>query len=67
MTHSWLRLVWEKIDLFGFKVEIHKPPLQLPRENDGWIMRAFAQLGFDKKRTPPLETGSVPPTGPIHI
>ena len=46
VTHSWLRSVWEKIDMFGFKVEIRDLPLQFPREKDGWIMRAFAKLDF---------------------
>ena len=32
VTHSWLRSVWEKIDMFGFKVEICELPLQFPRE-----------------------------------
>jgi hypothetical protein len=48
VTHSWLRSVWEKIDIFGFKVEICKLPLQFPRENDGWIMRAFTRLDFNE-------------------
>ena len=48
VTHSWLRSVWEKIDMFGFKVEICELPLQFLRESDGWIMRAFSQLDFDK-------------------
>jgi hypothetical protein len=40
VTHSWLRSVWEKVDMFGFKVELRALPLELPREGgDGWIMR----------------------------
>ena len=35
--------------MFGFKVEIRELPLQFPRENDGWIMRAFAQLKIDEE------------------
>lgn len=46
VTHSWLKSVWEKIDMFGFKVEIRELPLQFPRENDEWIMRAFTSLGI---------------------
>ena len=48
VTHSWLRSVWEKIDMFGFRVEIRDLPVQFPRKNDGWIMRAFACLDFDE-------------------
>ena len=49
VTHSWLRSVWEKIDMFGFRVEIRELPLRSPRENDGWIMRAFASLGINEE------------------
>jgi hypothetical protein len=50
VTHSWLRSVWEKIDMFGFKVEIRELPLQFPRENNRWIVRAFAQLEIDEDK-----------------
>jgi hypothetical protein len=36
LTHSWLQSVWEKIDMFGFKVEIRG------------IMQAFAWLEFNE-------------------
>ena len=47
VTHSWLQSVWEKIDMFQFRVEIQELPLQSSREGDGWIMRAFALLDFN--------------------
>jgi hypothetical protein len=49
VTHSWLRSVWEKVAMFGFKVELRALPLQLPREGDSWIMRAFDALGFTEE------------------
>ena len=48
VTLSWLRSVWEKIDTFGFRVEIRDLPIQFPRKHDGWIMRTFARLDFDE-------------------
>jgi len=30
VTNSWLKLVWEKVDLFNLKVEIKELPLKMP-------------------------------------
>jgi hypothetical protein len=30
VTNSWLKSVWEKVDLFNFKVEIKELPLKMP-------------------------------------
>jgi hypothetical protein len=49
--------VWEKIDMFGFRVEIQELPLQFPREGDGWIMWAFSQLEFNDDDYSPHPTG----------
>ncbi len=47
VTHSWLHLVWEKIDMFDFRVEILSPPLlELPRQGDCWKVLEFIQLDF---------------------
>jgi hypothetical protein len=40
VTHCWLQSVWEKVDMFNFWVEISAIPLQLPWEQDRWIMLA---------------------------
>jgi hypothetical protein len=46
VTYCWLRLLWEKVDMFCFCIEIRELALATPRENDGWIMLAFVDLGF---------------------
>jgi hypothetical protein len=38
VMHSWLRLVWEKVDKFNIHVEIKDLPLNSPWERDGWLM-----------------------------
>ncbi len=49
VTHCWLRSVWEKVDMFNFRVEISATPLQLPREQDHWIMLALVDQGFSEE------------------
>jgi hypothetical protein len=47
VTHSWLRLVWEKIDMFNLWVEVGTIPLILPCQNhDDWLMLIFVNAGY---------------------
>ena len=46
VTDCWLKSLWEKLDTFGFRVELAPLPLQCPREEDMWLMRALEGLGF---------------------
>ena len=49
ITHSWLRLIWEKISLFNVTIEIIPIPIGPPRENDKWFMQAIEEVGaFDE-------------------
>jgi hypothetical protein len=32
VTHSWLKLIWEKLDKFEVTIEVNTLPLQPPRE-----------------------------------
>jgi hypothetical protein len=34
VTYCWLQSLWEKVDMFGFRVELGPLPLQPPRERD---------------------------------
>jgi hypothetical protein len=52
VMHSWLRLVWEKVDKFNIHVEIKDLPLNSPWERDGWLMLMLENAGFsDDKLT----------------
>jgi hypothetical protein len=46
VTHCWLRSLWEKVEMFGFRVEIGPLPLKPPRERDRWLMLALIDHGF---------------------
>jgi hypothetical protein len=48
VTHSWLRLLWEKADMFQIKIEINDLPLNLPRVNDRWLMKVLEVEGYSK-------------------
>ncbi len=46
VTHCWLRLVWEKVDIFRLRTEVSELPLGLPHEQDKWIMKVFVEYEF---------------------
>jgi hypothetical protein len=48
VTHSWLRLLWEKADMFQIKIEINDLPLNLPRVNDMWSMKVLEAEGYSE-------------------
>ena len=49
VTHSWIRSVWEKVDLFCMEVEIGNINIAPPRVGDDWLMKRFLQLGCTRK------------------
>jgi hypothetical protein len=46
VTHSWLRLVREKVDIFNIPVEIRELTLKFPWEHDGWLMIMLKNVGY---------------------
>jgi hypothetical protein len=48
VTHSWLRLLWEKADMFQIKIEINDLPLNLPWVNDRWLMKVLEAEGYSE-------------------
>jgi hypothetical protein len=49
VTHSWLKLLWEKADMFSVRVEILELPLKFSRERDNWLMAALKNADYDGK------------------
>ncbi|KAL9190098.1 hypothetical protein ACHAXT_007309 [Thalassiosira profunda] len=45
-THSWLKMLWEKLSLFGIEVAVNDLPLRFPRRGDQFIMQVFVDFGF---------------------
>ena len=48
VTHSWLKTLWEKLDLFHVSVEFHDIPIEMGREGDKWLMLELKRLGLSK-------------------
>jgi hypothetical protein len=46
VSHCWLKLVWEKVDLFNLTVKIKALPLPFPRKNDDWLMLVLKHKGY---------------------
>jgi hypothetical protein len=48
VTRSWLRLLWEKDDMFQIKIEINDLPLNFHRVNDRWLMKVLEAEGYSE-------------------
>ncbi len=50
LTHSWMKMLWEKVSMFGLKVLVADLQLKYPREGDRFIMQVLIELGFTKDK-----------------
>jgi hypothetical protein len=50
LTHSWMKMIWEKVSMFGLKVVVAELQLKYPREGDHFIMQVLIELGFTKDK-----------------
>ncbi len=50
VTNSWLKSLWEKMDLFNLKVEIKELPLKMPRERNNWLMLVLEREGYSDNK-----------------
>jgi hypothetical protein len=50
LTHSWMKMLWEKVSMFGLKVVVADFQLKYPREEDCSIMQVLIELGFTKDK-----------------
>ena len=48
VTHSWLKSVWEKCNMFGVLVDFGDVSIEFPRVRDHWLMGILTQLGYSK-------------------
>jgi hypothetical protein len=46
VTHSWMKMPWEKLSLFDMKIIIPDTLLKFPREGDQFIMQVLFQAGY---------------------
>jgi hypothetical protein len=48
-THSWMKMVWEKISKFGVRTVIADTGMAFPREGNQFIMQAFFEKGYSRE------------------
>jgi hypothetical protein len=46
VTHSWVKMLWEKISLFEIQAVFADCPLQLPQEGNQFLMQVLIQAGY---------------------
>jgi hypothetical protein len=44
LTHSWMKMLWEKVSMFGLKVVVADLQLKYSRELDRFIMQVLIEL-----------------------
>ncbi len=49
VTHSWMKLVWEKVSHVWVEIEIADLPVHPPRERDTWLMQEFVRLKYSSE------------------
>ena len=48
LTHSWMKMLWEKVSKFGVRTVIADTGIAHPREGDRFIMQAFFERGYPR-------------------
>jgi hypothetical protein len=47
VTHSWMKMSWEKVDRFGITVIVPDGERGFPREGDEFIMQSILKAGYN--------------------
>jgi hypothetical protein len=47
-THSWMKMLWEKVSMFGARTVIADTEMVFPREGNRFIMQAFFKKGYSR-------------------
>jgi hypothetical protein len=50
LTHSRMKMLWEKVSMFGLKVIVADFHLKYPREGDRFIMQVLIELGYSREK-----------------
>jgi hypothetical protein len=50
LTHCWMKMLWEKVSMFGLKVVVADFQLKYPREGDRFIKQVLIELRFTKDK-----------------
>jgi len=46
VTHTWMKMFWEKVSMFGMTVTTSEESWGFPREGDEFIMQVILQAGY---------------------
>jgi hypothetical protein len=49
VTHSWMKMLWEKLSMFNMQVIVADQPEEYPREGNQFIMQALIHAGYTNK------------------
>jgi hypothetical protein len=49
VTHSWMKMLWEKLSIFDMQVVVADQPLEFPKEGDQFIMQVLIKAGYTGK------------------
>jgi hypothetical protein len=48
-THSWMKMLWEKVEKFGVTIKTAKGPLAIPRRRDKFLMLVLFERGYSRE------------------
>jgi hypothetical protein len=46
VTHSWMKMIWEKLSMFNMHVIVADQPKEFPREGNQFIMQVLINAGY---------------------
>ncbi len=49
VTHSWMKMLWEKLSMFDMHAVVADHPQEFPREGDQFIMQVLIRAGYTSK------------------
>jgi hypothetical protein len=49
VTHSWMKMLWEKLSMFDMHVVVADKPQEFPREGDQFIMQVLIRAGYTRE------------------
>jgi hypothetical protein len=47
--HSWMRMLWEKVDKFGVIIKAARGPLAFPQHGDKFLMAVLIERGYSRE------------------
>jgi hypothetical protein len=45
-THSWMKMLWEKISMFNVKIVVADLAMEYPWERDWFVMQLLFEMGY---------------------